>query len=288
MTEVHGHHEPEPLSAVSDLRGTPVVDVDGVSVGSVFGALAEANSGLIRYVDVAIERAPKHVLVPIGHARVDREEGGAVVKLRAASIDDLDAVPTYDPNEGTVDEPFERSVLSSLGRLFYGERYYAHPAYDHNGLYAGDHPIVRVGEVPASPDAAVPGLVPLRQLAGYRIADGAPDVRGWSVIAGDGTGVGTVADLVVDTDAETIRYLVVADDQPAAALIPIGYSRVDRRNRRVELPVLDPEDLRGLRVYQTGDPVSRAVENTVRTAIEEMLSGPRRFDRADFADDLRG
>ncbi|HUF11945.1 MAG TPA: PRC-barrel domain-containing protein [Longimicrobiales bacterium] len=289
MTEVYGHHEAEPLSQVSDLRGTPVVDVEGAAVGSVFGALAEVNSGLIRYLDVAIERLPKHVLVPIGHARVDREEGGARVKLRAATIDDLDAVPTYDPAEGRVDEPFERSVLSSLGRLFYGERYYAHPAYDHNGLYAGDHPIVRIGEpAAAAPDEGVPGLVPLRQLAGYRIADGAPDVRGWSVIAGDGTAVGTVGDLVVDTDAETIRYLVIADGRDAAVLIPVGYSRIDKGNQRVELPVLAADDLESLRVYQEGDPVSRAVENTVRTALEELLSGPRRFDRADFAENRRG
>jgi len=285
MTEAYGHHEPEPLAQVSDLRGTPVVDVEGLVVGAVFGALAEVNSGLIRYIDVAIDSAPKHVLVPVGHARVDREEGGARMKLRAATLADLDAVPTYDPSEGTVDEPFERSVLSSLGRLFYGERYYAHPAYDHNGLYAGDHPIVRTGEVqqPAT-DSFASGLVPLRLLPGYRIADGAPDVRDWGVVAGDGTRVGRVADLVVDTQAETIRYLVVSEDDLPAALVPIGYTRVDRRHQRVELPVFTREDLRALRVYREGDVVSRAVENSVRDSVEELLSGSRRFDRADFMD----
>jgi sporulation protein YlmC with PRC-barrel domain len=281
MTEVFGHHEAEPLSAVSDLRGTPVVDVEGAAIGSVFGALAEVNSGLIRYIDVAIDRAPKHVLVPIGHARVDREDGGARMKLRAATIEDLDAVPTYDPSEGHVDEPFERSVLSSLGRLFYGERYYAHPSYDHNGLYAGDHPIVRTGEEAAA-EARPAGLVPLRQLGGYRIADGAPDVRGWRVVAGDGAAVGSVSDLIVDTEAETIRYLVISDHDAPEALVPIGYSRVDRTNRRVELPVLAAEDIPALRVYQQGEPVSRTVENAVRTTIEQLLSGSRRFDRADF------
>lgn len=287
MHEVHEHHDPEPLSQVSDLRGTPVVDVEGTDVGSVFGALAEVNSGLIRYIDVAIERAPKHVLVPIGHARVDREEGGARVKLRAATIDDIDAVPTYDPSEGAVAEPFERSVLSSLGRLFYGERYYAHPAYDHNGLYAGDHPIMRVGEDQAGPAPAGTGLIPLRSLPAYRIADGAPDVRGWNVVTGDGTGVGIVHDLVVDTEAETIRYIVIADGEAPAALVPVGYSRVDRRNQRVELPVLMADDLPALRLYKSGERVTRAVEDAVRTTIENLLSGPRRFDRADFAVDGR-
>lgn len=287
MTEVFGHHEPEPLSQVSDLRGTPVVDVEGAQIGSVFGALAEVNSGLIRYIDVAIDAAPKHVLVPIGHARVDREEGGARMKLRAATREDLEAVPTYDPAEGHVDEPFERSVLSSLGRLFYGERYYAHPSYDHNGLYAGEHPIVRTGEALDATDPQATGLVPLKQLGGYRIADGAPDVRGWSVVAGDGSTVGNVADLIVDTEAETIRYLVIGDHSTPAVLVPIGYSRVDRKNQRIELPVLAPEDLPALRVYEEGESVSRAVENAVRTTLEELLSGTRRFDRADFTDDHR-
>ncbi|HYG68634.1 MAG TPA: PRC-barrel domain-containing protein, partial [Anaeromyxobacteraceae bacterium] len=242
MTEVFGHHEPEPLSQVSDLRGTPVVDTDGLTIGAVFGALAEVSSGLIRYIDVAIDQRPKHVLVPIGHARVDRAEGGARMKLRAATLDDLDAVPTYDPAEGSVDEPFERSVLSSLGRLFYGERYYAHPSYDHNGLYAGEHPIVRTGEQAEATDALA-GLVPMRQLAGYRIADGAPDVRGWRVVTADGDEVGTVTDLIVDTNAETIRYVVIGNGAPAAALVPVGYSRVDRQRNRIQLPVLVASDL---------------------------------------------
>lgn len=290
MTEIHspGGDEPEPLSPVSDLRGTPVVDVEGAGVGSVFGALAEVASGLIRYIDVAIERAPKHVLVPVGHARVDREDDGARVKLRAATIEDLDAVPTYDPSEGNVDEPFERSVLATLGRLFYGERYYAHPAYDHNGLYAGDHPIVRTGQAGPAPAAEpVPGLVPLRQLGGYRIADGAPDVRGWNVVTGEGSTVGTVVDLVVDTHAETIRYLVVSGSGEPGALVPIGYSRVDKRNQRVVLPVFTPDDLRVLRLHEEGEPISRAVEDTIRKTIEELLSGERRFDRADFANGQR-
>ena len=289
MTEVYGHSEPEPLSQVSDLRGTPVVDVEGAGVGSVFGALAEVNSGLIRYIDVAIDRAPKHVLVPIGHARVDRAEGGARMKLRAATLEDLDAVPTYDPAEGSVDEPFERSVLSSLGRLFYGERYYAHPSYDHNGLYAGEHPIVRTGEalVPST-DPLATGLVPLRSLGGYRIADGAPDVRGWNVVTADGTVAGTVGDLIVDTNAETIRYLVISTADEAPALVPIGYSRVDRKTQSVQLPVLVQDDLRALRVYIEGEPVSRAAENAVRTTLEELLSGSRRFDRPDFTKDARG
>lgn len=285
MPTTHGPDpDAEPLSAVSDLAGTPVVDVEADAIGSVFGALAEIDSGLLRYLDVALEHAPRHVLVPIGHARVDRAEGGAVVRLRAATREDLASVPAFDPSSSSVDEPFEEEVLESLGRLFYGERYYAHPAYDHRGLYAGEHPIVRAADEEATPGGT--NVVALRQLAGYRVADGVPDVRGWRVTSGEGTEVGHVVDLMVDVSGETVRYVLVdgADD---LAVLPVGYARLDKRNRRIELPVLTPDDIAALRVLTPGESLDRDTEEQVRRAIEDALSGPRRFDRADFADGHR-
>lgn len=284
MVTIYGPEaDPEPLSAVSDLAGTPVVDVESDQIGSVFGALAEVESGLLRYLDVALDDVPKHILIPIGHARVDRAEGGAQVRLRAATRDDLQGVPTYDPEADGVDEPFEREVLSSLGRLFYGERYYAHPAYDHSGLYAGEHPLVRADEEKALPGQST--LVALRELRGYRVADGVPDVRGWRVVTGDGTDAGDVADLVVDVKEETVRYIIIGDDgaADATAMLPVGYARIDKRNQRIELPVLTPADVQALRFLEPGQDIDRAAEQRVRTTIEEALSGSRRFDRVDFA-----
>jgi hypothetical protein len=50
---------------------------------------------------------------------------------------------------------------------------------------------------------------PLRNLRGYRIADGDPDVRGWEVVGGDGRRIGSVNDLLVDTAEGKVRYLDV-------------------------------------------------------------------------------
>ena len=67
-----GPAQPEPLRPLSDLAGTPVDDVEGQSAGTVYGALAEAETGLVRYFDVALPDGDRHVLVPIGHARLER------------------------------------------------------------------------------------------------------------------------------------------------------------------------------------------------------------------------
>jgi PRC-barrel domain len=55
-------------------------------------------------------------------------------------------------------------------------------------------------------------ITPLRNLNRYRIADGAPDVRGWEVVGGDGSRIGSVNDLLVDTAEGQVRYLDVQLD----------------------------------------------------------------------------
>lgn len=60
-------------------------------------------------------------------------------------------------------------------------------------------------------DEALPGpsVTPLSRLHNYRISEGDPDVRGWEVFGADGRQIGTVDDLLVDTEALRVRYLDV-------------------------------------------------------------------------------
>ena len=59
-------------------------------------------------------------------------------------------------------------------------------------------------------------LVPLNETAEYRVSPQAPDVRGWPAVLADGTGVGTVTDLIVDRAVGRVRYVEVAlTDTPA-------------------------------------------------------------------------
>ena len=270
-----GAAPPRPLRAVRDLAGIAVRDASGIPIGSLWGALADVDTGLIRYLDVALEPLPTHVLVPIGHARMHEEHAEPEVRLRAALLEELTGIPPFDP--GTpVDAGFESALLRAHGRLFHGERYYAHPAYDHRGLYAGRHPIERDTGVRA--DA---GLHPLRKLPGFRIVRDEPDVRGWPLLGASGAQLGVVADLIVDVDAEDVRYLVLARNDGQHVLIPIGFLEIDDVRAHMRAPGMLEADLARLPAY-TGGAVERSLETAVRTAIEEAYRGERIYELPDY------
>jgi PRC-barrel domain len=61
-------------------------------------------------------------------------------------------------------------------------------------------------------DSNTPRIAALRNLQGYKVADGDPDIRGWEVVGGDGRRIGTVNDLLVDTAESRVRYLDIELD----------------------------------------------------------------------------
>jgi hypothetical protein len=266
---------PEPLQPMPDLAGTPAADAQGDYFGEVFGTLAEPGSGLIRYLDVNVHGTDRHVLVPIGHARVQRHGEEPEVRLRAATRDDLETIPTFEP-DATLDAAFEHQVLASHSRFFAGARYYAHPAYDHGGLYAGEHPIV-------APALAVPQatLTRLSHLPGFRVAEGEPDIRGWRLVDCRDQEVGIIDDLVVDPAARKVRYVVVRIGEEAPFLLPVGLLTLDAEAQRVRVAGLSADDLRTLPPAPP-DTITRAAEDELREALDARLQGARRFDRPDF------
>ncbi|HSJ14202.1 MAG TPA: PRC-barrel domain-containing protein [Longimicrobiales bacterium] len=273
-------HDRIPLRAVPDLRGLAAEDASGLHVGELWGALAEADTGLIRYLDLQLARRPRHVLVPIGHARI-RDGGPATrVRLRAALLEELESIPPYDSDAGEISDPYERALLEAHGRAYHGERYYAHPSFDHGGLFAGEHPIVAAG---GNVTAAEP-LQLLGALPDYRVAAGEPDIRGWSVRGAGDALLGLVHDLVVDTAARKVRYLVIDADHGTArqVVLPVGYVHVDAAAERVSAPALDGDDLAGLPGW-TGGALERTDEEAVRAALQARLTGHRRYQAPDFA-----
>jgi hypothetical protein len=265
------------LRAVPDLRGVRVEDASGIPVGALWGALAEAETGLLRYVDLELETLDRHVLVPIGHARVDGEaREGPCIRLRAALLEQLEQVPPFAAEVGHVNDPYERALLEAYGRTFHGERYYAHPAYDHSGIYVGDHPVVPGGAGGEEP------LSRLSYLTGWKVASGENDIRGWPlVLAGDGTRL-QVRDLIVDTAAERVRYVVVpTPDGAGARLIPVGFLRVDAPAGKVVAEGFTAEDVRLLPVYAGGG-VTRVAEDALNAALRRTFSGRRRYQLPDF------
>lgn len=78
--------------------------------------------------------------------------------------------------------------------------------------------------------ASTAHLAPLHQLNDCKIAEGEPDIRGWSVHTADGRVAGKVDDLIVDTQAMKVRYMDVALDRGTMGL---------REDRHVLLPLAD-------------------------------------------------
>lgn len=278
MPRIYGPEpgSPPPLVSTTDLAGLSASDVEGAPVGELVGALSEERTGLIRYLDISIRNAGKHVLVPIGHARIDRESVPPRIRLRAATHEDLMAVPAFVEDQTPIEPEYHEEVLGAHGRLFYGSRYYAHPAYDHSAIHAGESPVVG-----APAPAEGEGLQALADLGALKLSWRGPDLRGWDVVDEDGQAVGTISDFLVEGRARNVRYVVLDLDSPERpTVLPVGYVSVDREAGKVLISALTVEDIRLLPPYEP--PLTRAEENRLHAAIEGRLTGERYFDRPDF------
>jgi sporulation protein YlmC with PRC-barrel domain len=93
-------------------------------------------------------------------------------------------------------------------------------------------------------------IAPLGTLGKFEVKNNFRDPRGWDVLLADGTRVGKVNELIVDTAALRTRYLEVKLDKKPInfdhdrnVLIPVGAARLDSDRDHV---VLDSVELRQL------------------------------------------
>lgn len=79
-------------------------------------------------------------------------------------------------------------------------------------------------------------LVPLRDLDDYRVSEGEPDIRGWSVYTATGREIGDIEDLLVDVDmGEVVMVDIDLKRDDRHTLAPIKAAWIDRATRRVVL-----------------------------------------------------
>jgi uncharacterized protein (TIGR02271 family) len=108
-------------------------------------------------------------------------------------------------------------------------------------------------------------VVPLNSLSGYKVADGEPDIRGWDVMTSDGRKLGRVDDLLVDTQANKVRYVDVEGGAQGHVTIPIGYARLERDRNQVLVDRLSDDQYQALPAYDRG-PITRDYEERVGRA----------------------
>jgi uncharacterized protein (TIGR02271 family) len=116
-----------------------------------------------------------------------------------------------------------------------------------------------------------PQVAALKELGDYEVAEGYPDPRGWTVRSADGTEVGKVHDLIVDTGSMRTRYLAVRlDDDFAGArsdrdvMIPIGTARIDDDGDNIVVNDLSADRFATLPAYEPGS-LTRDQEQQLRT-----------------------
>jgi hypothetical protein len=93
-----------------------------------------------------------------------------------------------------------------------------------------------------------PVLRRLRDLSEFEVADGNPDVRGWTVRGGDGKALGAVYELIVEPEALKVRYLDIeldgrfnVNEHERHILLPIGVAAIDPEGDNVFVPALNSE-----------------------------------------------
>ncbi|HEV2149858.1 MAG TPA: DUF2382 domain-containing protein [Longimicrobiaceae bacterium] len=129
-----------------DVRGWEVIGSDGRKIGEVDQLLVDTAAMKVRYLDVDVDgelvagdATDRHVLIPIGYARLDEDDDRILVDTLASS--DLVALPEY--THGPITRDFETDLRSrfdtgyTAGATTTDDDFYAHDLYDDDRFYGG-------------------------------------------------------------------------------------------------------------------------------------------------------
>ena len=113
----------------------------------------------------------------------------------------------------------------------------------------------------------------LKELRGsdYEIADGQPNIKGWDVKNAQGKTIGEVDELIFDTQALKVRYIVlelrenVSDMKSRNVLVPIGLAELHKEDDEVILPSVSADQFSALPDYKK-DTITDQDETSIRIA----------------------
>ena len=108
-------------------------------------------------------------------------------------------------------------------------------------------------------------IVPFRVATNFSLVAGAPSPIGLAVVGADGILGGTVKDLWVDRAESILRYYEVAlrDAPSTSVLLPVTFSKVDFRKRRVNVAALLGSQLKGVPMTRSPDKVTLLEEEKI-------------------------
>jgi photosynthetic reaction center H subunit len=115
-----------------DVRGWDVLSADGKRIGSVDDLLIDTAAMKVRYLDVEVDDdllatgRDRHVLVPIGYARLERDDNRIVID--SLNSDDVSNLPAYGGDRLTRD--YEDSVRSGFDQSYRAKARSATDFYD--------------------------------------------------------------------------------------------------------------------------------------------------------------
>jgi sporulation protein YlmC with PRC-barrel domain len=224
-----------------DFIGWAVSSANGANVGTVSDILID-RTGRVRFLAVDPGIFKKPYLLPV--EALEWGEGS----LQASWTDaDVKRLPPYDPGV-----PLTATVLEELGRAY--PRHYGS----------------RIGDALEPGDGA--RVVPLRDAKDFRLAKGAPNLKGWTVYASDNEKVGVVTQMLVDPLAMKVRYIDVdlADDlfgltDDRHVLVPLEAVELRERSEDVWVQGMAGRDIAALPAY-LGGPVDPLLEEGVESA----------------------
>jgi sporulation protein YlmC with PRC-barrel domain len=92
--------------------------------------------------------------------------------------------------------------------------------------------------------------------SGFEMVKGQPDIRRWQVVSSDGHKLGKIDELIIDTVAQRVRYMIIAltDNkvlqlEKRTVLVPVGYAQLHPADDCVVLTGVTPYQLRALPKY---------------------------------------